>query len=150
MNNLSEKLEKLRRIRLFVLDMDGTITIDNTAIGGAVEFCEAVKNKGASVAYFTNNASKSPSDYVKKLKSIGFPVSRENMITSGDVTINYLNTFHKGEPVYLVGTPELERSFLSAGIKLSDNAGIVVSSFDTTLTFSSNGHSQPDGTPAIC
>ena len=84
MNNLSEKLEKLRRIRLFVLDMDGTITIDNTAIGGAVEFCEAVKNKGASVAYFTNNASKSPSDYVQKLKRIGFPVSRENMITSGD------------------------------------------------------------------
>ena len=55
MNNLSEKLEKLRRIRLFVLDMDGTITIDNTAIGGAVEFCEGVKNKGASVSYFTNN-----------------------------------------------------------------------------------------------
>lgn len=140
MNNLSEKLEKLRRIRLFVLDMDGTITIDNTAIGGAVQFCEAVKNKGASVAYFTNNASKSPSDYVKKLKRIGFPVSRENMITSGDVTINYLNTFHKGEPVYLVGTPELERSFLSAGIKLSDNAEIVVSSFDTTLTYKKLEH----------
>ena len=57
--------------------MDGTITIDNTAIGGAVEFCEAVKNKGASVAYFTNNASKSPSDYVQKLKRIGIEARKD-------------------------------------------------------------------------
>ena len=138
-NNRPEMLERLKKIKLFVLDMDGTIYLDATPLDGAIDFCKALDSRG-KLAYFTNNASKNPEDYVKKLQTIGFPAVRKNVITSGDVTANFLNTAHKGEPVYLVGTPALEESFRKAGIPLSEQAKIVVVSFDTTLTYAKLEH----------
>ncbi len=127
-------MDALKNIKMFVLDMDGTIYLDSTPLPGAIEFCKELDRRGM-LMYFTNNASKDPQDYVDKLNSIGFPCSRHNIMTSGDVTTSYLNTYHKGESVYLVGTPELEKSFRCAGIPLSDDAKIVVVSFDKTLTY---------------
>lgn len=132
-------LERLKKIKLFVLDMDGTIYLDSTPLDGAIDFCKKLDSCG-KLAYFTNNASKNPEDYVTKLNKIGFPAKRKNVITSGDVTADFLNTYHKGEPVYLVGTPALEDSFRKAGIVLSEEAGIVVVSFDLTLTYAKLEH----------
>ena len=132
-------LERLKKIKLFVLDMDGTIYLDSPPLDGAIDFCKKLDERG-KLAYFTNNASKNPEDYVTKLNKIGFPAKRKNVITSGDVTADFLNTYHKGEPVYLVGTPALEDSFREAGIVLSEDAGIVVVSFDLTLTYAKLEH----------
>lgn len=122
-------------IDLFVLDMDGTIYLGDIVLDGAREFCNRILESGRKMIYFTNNASKAPEDYVNKLTRLGFPCERKNVVTSGDVTVAYLNKYHKGESVYLVGTENLERSFRDAGIPLSDDAGIVVVSFDLTLTY---------------
>jgi HAD superfamily hydrolase (TIGR01450 family) len=51
------------------------------------------------------------------------------------VTIAYLNKYHKGENVFLLGTKALEDSFIQGGINLSDDAKIVVVGFDMTLTY---------------
>ena len=48
---------------------------------------------------------------------------------------HHLHTGTEFVAEYLVGTPALEHSFTEAGIELSENANIVVSSFDTTLTY---------------
>lgn len=134
--NTKENLHRLKDTELFVLDMDGTIYLGKKPIVGAIEFCRQIIDTGRKLMYFTNNASKNPDDYVEKLKFLGFPCDRKMIVTSGDVTAAYLNKYYKGKPVYLVGTPALEKSFKEAGITLSDNAGIVVVSFDTTLTYS--------------
>lgn len=63
-------------------------------------------------------------------------ITREQIMTSGDVTIRYLNTHHKGKAVYLVGTPALEASFREGSIPLTkEMPDIVVVGFDTTLTY---------------
>ena len=128
--------QKLKDIELFVLDMDGTIYLGNNVFPEALRFYSEAKAHGKRVIFFTNNASMNPEIYVKKLTGMGFDVCREDVVTSGDVTAAYLNLHHKGEPVYLIGTPALEALFTEAGIPLSENADIVVSSFDTTLTYS--------------
>jgi 4-nitrophenyl phosphatase len=56
-------------------------------------------------------------------------------MTSGDVTIQFLLRHRPGKTVYLVGTPQLEKQFADSGIVLTEDAEIVVSSFDTTLTY---------------
>jgi len=129
-----EKTE-LKRIDLFVLDMDGTIYLGDKILPGAIEFVHTARQMGKKVVFFTNNASKNPMNYVDKLNRMGFGAVREDVVTAGDVTIEYLKRNHSEEPVYLVGTPALEESFINANIKLSENANIVVSSFDTTLTY---------------
>lgn len=132
--------EKISNIDLFVLDMDGTIYLGDIVLEGAVDFCKRIVESGRKLIYFTNNASKAPEDYVNKLTRLGYPCERSNVVTSGDVTIAYLNKYHKGESVYLVGTQNLEKSFTDAGIPLSRDAGIVVVSFDLTLTYEKLEH----------
>lgn len=127
----------LRQKKLFILDMDGTIYLDSTPIPGAVEFVKYCKSHGIRIIYFTNNASKSITMYYEKLRRIGFPADDGDIYSSADVTIDFLKRNHPGASVYLVGTPPLEKSFAESGIDLTDgsHADIVVSSFDTTLTY---------------
>ena len=127
----------LKSKKLFVLDMDGTIYLDETPIDGAREFISTARKNGRRVVYFTNNASKNIAMYYEKLHRLGFEADDGDVVSSADVTIDFLKRNHPGKSVYLVGTPALETSFHEAGIKLTDGscADIVVSSFDTTLTY---------------
>lgn len=125
----------LKNIELFVLDMDGTIYLGDRILPNAIEFVKTARETGRKVVFFTNNASKNPNNYVDKLNRMGFGATRSDVVTAGDVTIEYLKRNRSGESVYLVGTPALEQSFIEAGIALSKDANIVVSSFDTTLTY---------------
>ena len=133
-------------IELFVLDMDGTFYLGDRLLEGANEFLDSVEEAGKRYIFFTNNSSKSPQDYIEKLSNMNRHIDRGQIMTSGDVTIQYLNTEQIGKSVYLVGTSALEQSFLEGGIRLFDannvvmNDGqdvpdIVVIGFDLSLTY---------------
>ena len=126
----------LAKTKLFVLDMDGTFYLGNQILPGAAEFLKAVKAAGKDYLFFTNNSSRSPRDYMAKLAGMGCPITREQIMTSGDVTIRYLQTHYPDKTVYLVGTPPLVESFAEAGIRLvNEKPDLVVIGFDTTLTY---------------
>ena len=128
--------ELLHQTELFVLDMDGTFYLGDKVLPGAPEFLQAVKSTGKRFLFFTNNSSRSPELYLEKLARMGCPITREELMTSGDVTIRYLKSRCPGKTVYLVGTPPLVESFRAAGIPLTDGKpDIVVVAFDTTLTY---------------
>lgn len=135
----------LSKIELFVLDLDGTFYLGDNPIDGASEFVNYVREKGRRVLFFTNNSSRSPEIYMKKISSMGVRCNRDDIMTSGDVTIEYLKANYPDKSVYLVGTPALESSFAAAGIGLfrpedmreygGKRPDIVVVGFDTTLTY---------------
>ena len=133
---MDKRLELLQNTELFVLDMDGTFYLGEGILPGALDFLEAVKEAGKDYLFFTNNSSKAPEDYIRKLAGMDCRITRDKIMTSGDVTIRYLNTHHAGKTVYLVGTPALEKSFREGGVPLTtDMPDIVVVGFDTTLTY---------------
>ena len=70
---------------------------------------------------------------------MGCNIEEKDILTSGDVTVRYLNTYHRGASVYLLGTPPLEKSFAEGGIRLVNGTDevpqIVVLAFDMTLTY---------------
>ena len=125
----------LKDKKLFIFDMDGTIYLGNRVFPFAVEFIKKLRADGKKVLFFTNNASKNPEVYLDRLTKMGFEPSREEIMTAGDVTVRFLLTERPGKKVFLLGTPMLAESFEKAGITLSDEADIVVTSFDTTLTY---------------
>ena len=129
--------ELLKNKKMFIFDMDGTIYLGGKVFPAAVRFITRLRESGRRILFFTNNASHDPVFYIDKLTRLGFSPAREELMTSGDVTIGFLKSQRPGKSVYLVGTPELERQFVSSGITLSDgeSADIVVTSFDTTLTY---------------
>ena len=133
---MTDKMELLKRTKLFVLDMDGTFYLGNQILPGAADFLKAVEKAGKQYLFFTNNSSRSPRDYMAKLEKMGCPITRDQIMTSGDVTIRYLQTHYPDKTVYLVGTPPLVESFQEAGIPLvNEKPDIVVIGFDTTLTY---------------
>lgn len=130
-----DSVERLKSAKLFVCDMDGTVYLGEKPIEGAVEFVRFIKSTNKEFLFFTNNASRPKERYLEKLARLGFEQCR--LMTSGDVTANYLNTYYKGKSVYLLGTEALRRSMAEAGINLveSAEAEVMVSSFDTELTY---------------
>ena len=133
----------LDEISLFVLDMDGTFYLGEKLIDGAVSFLDRAREAGRKVMFFTNNASTTSERYVEKLKRLGVDVKALDIpvMTSGDVMISFLNTYHAGKSVYVLGTKALTGSFKEAGIdvrEMTDDPGeidIVVVSFDMELTY---------------
>ncbi|MBE6622320.1 MAG: HAD-IIA family hydrolase [Ruminococcaceae bacterium] len=125
----------LQSKKLFVFDMDGTIYLGGKVFPFAVTFINRLRENGYRVLFFTNNASHHPDFYYDKLTSMGFSPKREEILTAGDVTIAFLKRHRTGKPCYLVGTPELTEQFEKEGVSLCEDAPIVVTSFDTTLTY---------------
>ncbi len=133
MSGLAKMMEE---IDLFVLDMDGTFYIGDVMIDGALDFIRICRKKGKSFLFFTNNSSQSPENYLKKLSAMGCSIPRDQIVTSGDVAIEYLNRRYPGKTVFLMGTEPLEESMRAAGIALTNqNAEIVLTAFDKTLTY---------------
>ncbi len=142
--NHAEIREILMKKKLFVFDMDGTIYLGGIPFDYAVRFINKLRAAGKRVLFFTNNASHSPKYYKKKLLLLGFEPAFEEICTSGNVTAAFLTTERVGKLVYLLGTPELHDQFAAAGVELvcdrnghpdGRKADIVVTSFDTTLTY---------------
>ena len=66
--------------RCIVLDMDGTIYMGDKPIEGAVAF---VQRHWEDVDFFflSNNTSKAPETYIKKLNGMGIPARREQLLS---------------------------------------------------------------------
>lgn len=127
---------KLTGCELFIFDMDGTIYLGDEVFEGAIELMEDLPRLGKRYIYLTNNSSRAGSDYITRLRRLGFPCEKENIFTSGMATGLYLNEKHPGEPVYLVGTAAFRRELESYGINLQDeDVKVVVAGFDTELVY---------------
>ncbi len=126
----------LDKVKLFVLDMDGTFYLGDRRIDGALDFIHKVKETGRDFIFFTNNSSKNGSMYIEKLTAMDCPITKDQIMTSGDVTAAYLKSKYPGKKVYLVGTPALEAVFREEGICLTEEKPeVVVIGFDMTLTY---------------
>ena len=97
-------MSKLNEKKLFLLDMDGTIYLDNDLFDGTLNFLDAVRRKGGKYLFVTNNSSKSVNAYVEKLNKLGISSNTDDFLTSVDATIDYLKTNYHGIKFYSFGT----------------------------------------------
>ena len=139
MEHINPSMDILKHKKLYVFDMDGTIYLGKQVFDFAIDFIKHLRKNGKRILFFTNNASKSTPFYVEKLTRLGFEPTEEEIMSSADVTVAYLNTYYKDQLVYLIGTEQLASQFTSGGIRLAtgqeDKVDVVVSSFDTELTY---------------
>ncbi len=132
-------MNNLKKVKVFLLDMDGTIYLGDELIEGATDFLKKLKAQGKRYIFFTNNSSKNKDSYVEKLNKLGINASREEVFTSGEATTMYLSKIKPNAKIYLLGTPALEEEFQRAGFLLErerhKDIDYVVLGFDTTLTY---------------
>lgn len=132
MGNLKDK-------RLFLLDMDGTIYLDEDLFDGTVDFLNYVKEIGGRYLFLTNNSSRGADAYVQKMARLGIKATKEDFLTSTDATVLYLKNNHPGAFCYAFGTKTFKDQLREEGIritdKLEDGIDILLCGFDTELTF---------------
>ena len=134
---MQSKETALKNVKLFVLDMDGTVYLGNNLIDGSLDFIRDVDaDPNRDFIFFTNNASRVPKVYVDKLADMGLTVTEDKIVTAGDVCAEFLEKTYPGAKIYLNGTPLLEDNWRERGLNLvDDNPDVAVQSFDTTLTY---------------
>ena len=126
----------LQDVKLFLLDMDGTVYLGNTPIAGALEGVERLRASGKKICFVTNNSSRNKQEYIKKLANMGFQISEDEIFSSSDATIRYLKKHYPQRKTLLIGTKGLEAEFVEQGICLTDeNCDVAVLGYDTTLTY---------------
>lgn len=132
------KENQLEKIKLYLLDMDGTLCIGNHLFDFAIELLDTLKNSGRKYLFMTNNSSKSVDDYVKKFENFGIPAEREDFITSAQATAYYIKEHHPNLKLYVCGTESLKRELQSEGFFITEDLGeveCIVVGFDTELSF---------------
>ncbi|MFH0899153.1 MAG: HAD-IIA family hydrolase [Pseudomonadota bacterium] len=134
-------LERLRAARAFILDMDGTLYVDEQPLPGAQKLLGELAARGIPHLFLTNNSSRRASEYQARLERMQIPAKREQVLTSGDATISHLLEETPYRSAYLLGTPALEEEFRQAGIALDrPDPECVVVGFDQTLTYAKLRH----------
>ena len=128
----------LKNKKLFLLDMDGTIYLDNELFDGTKEFVEYIKNIGGRYIFLTNNSSKSVDKYIEKLASLGIQSTDEDFLTSTNATMLYLAE-KKYQKIYALGTASFKEQLHQAGLpitdKLENDIDCLCMGFDTELSF---------------
>ncbi len=128
----------LKDVKLFLLDMDGTIYLDNSLFDGVLDFLQYVKNIGGRYMFLTNNSSKSVDKYVEKLASLGINSTSDDFFTSVDATVIYLKN-RSYNKIYALGTESFKSQLRQNGLTITDviEEGIdcLCMGFDTELTF---------------
>lgn len=133
-------MNKLKGIKLYLLDMDGTIYLDNDLFDGTIDFLDYVKSIGGKYMFVTNNSSKSVDKYIEKLSSLGIEAAEDDFLTSTNATIKHLK--EKGyKKIYALGTKSFRQQLEKSGLNITtnrddENIDCLCMGFDTELTFS--------------
>lgn len=137
----------LKEKKLFLLDMDGTIYLDDSLFDGTMEFLNQVKTNGGRYLFLTNNSSRGVEAYVEKLRRLGIPAEKEDFLTSVDATIAFLKKRYGGngteswqqKKIYLMGTASFRQQMDAEGFRLTEtpdeDTDILLMGFDRELTY---------------
>lgn len=129
-------MSSLADIRLFLLDMDGTVYLGSRLLPGSLDFLSYLRETGRDHLFLTNNSSRNATYYAEKLTRLGWPAQPAEVLTSGEATALYLGGLKPAARIYLLGTPDLEQEFAAHGFVLTDEQpDYVVLGFDMTLTY---------------
>jgi 4-nitrophenyl phosphatase len=138
-----------------VLDVDGTVLRGERALAGAVETVEHAREAGLEVLFVTNNPTRRPTAYARRLRSAGVPASAPEVVTAGSVTADYLVDEHPGETAYVVGEAGLLDQLDERSVPTTTDpeaADVVVGSIDRAFDYdrlAAAARALDGGTPLV-
>ena len=132
----------IREKKSFVCDLDGTLFMGPNPIRSAVDFViENTKSGRFKFFYLTNNTSKCPEEYMKKIAGAAIPVTAEQILTPLITLEAYIR--EKGyKSVYLLAsekvTAHLTNRLADIGVRFEYNPEeneLIALTYDKELTY---------------
>ena len=114
-------------IKALLLDMDGVLWRDSQAIGDLPSILNKAEQKGLNLAYVTNNATRTISQYLSKFKSFGVEVGQDQIYTSAITSAEYLSHEHpQGGNLFMIGEDGLEAALKEKGFTFGEEDCLAV------------------------
>ena len=119
-----------------ILDLDGTVYIDDQIINNSDAEIRRLAKAGKSIYYLTNNDSKNTDHYVSKLSKLNLPVNENSIISPIHVIIDWIKK-NNIKNIFILGVKEMvdEIEKKTEVNNTSDNPDLVIVAFDKELTY---------------
>ena len=127
--------KNIKNTRAILLDLDGTVYLDDQLIGDVKNTLNYLREKGIRLVYLTNNSSKTDDEYILKLKNMGIYDDKDMFYSSLDASIDYLKKYYPGKSVYPLSTSNVRKYLEKSGLTLNDCGDIALLTFDRELTY---------------
>lgn len=136
---------------LFIFDMDGVLYRTSEPITSGIACVKKLQDLGKSVVFLTNNSTKTPENFAKKLNNMGLQVESNSIYTSATITAMQLAPQYQGGRVYVIGEHGLYQALKDQGFTILNEtypkintltslpedleAELVVVGWDTQVTY---------------
>lgn len=107
--------QRLRMVRGFAFDLDGTIWAGPRLLPGAVELVEAIRAAGLKVVFASNGSRHGPEQIGAKLRGLGIAADLSEIVTAFHIAGEEIRRRSGPLRVLVVGTDELAASLVKAG-----------------------------------
>ena len=117
----------------YVFDLDGTIYLGSDLLPGAARLVRALRDMGRKVVFVSNNPTRDPDEYAKKLSDLGVPTPPSEVINTVVTTTDWLAVNAPEATVFPVSEEPLKRALRGRGIRISEDPAeidIVIASYD--------------------
>lgn len=129
-------------IKALILDMDGVVWKGDAPIGDLPAIFKRIRERGLKFVFATNNGTKTPEEYQKKLAELGVEVDASQVVTSAlGVAFMLAQKFPKGTKIFVIGEEGIraalqEQSFEVLPAESAAEAQVFVMGIDRSINFS--------------
>ncbi|HPZ49782.1 MAG TPA: HAD-IIA family hydrolase [Propionibacteriaceae bacterium] len=117
----------------YVFDLDGTIYLGDDLLPGAARLVGELRRRGLPVRFLSNNPTKDPQQYQRKLEGLGLPTPLADIANTVVTTTQWLLEHHPDAVLFPIAEEPLVRALRAAGFEISDDPkriDVVIASYD--------------------
>jgi HAD superfamily hydrolase (TIGR01450 family) len=107
-----------RRYDHFLIDLDGCLWIGDEPTERAPEALAALREAAKGIVFMTNDARRTPEEFVRKLWRLGFQASLAEVVTAGAAVQFSLAGRHDGGAAFVIGSRALVEHVADAGLRI--------------------------------
>ena len=122
----------------YAFDLDGTLYVDDVLLPSAAETISRIRSGGGRVAFVTNKPLETAAEYAAKLTRLGVPATRDEVVTSIDALVLYMQGRHPGARVMAISEAAVHEALTAAGFQITDDPAatdVVAVAFDRTFDY---------------
>jgi NagD protein len=113
-------MNKVRRAKHYLIDMDGVIYRGRNMIPGADRFVKRLEALGRKFLFLTNSSDSTPVDLQERLSAMGIEVDVESFYTSALATAAFLHAQKPGGKAFIIGERGLKGALSEVGYTITD------------------------------
>lgn len=123
-------------VKGLIVDLDGSVYVGDKSVEGVPEALEKLRHKGIKILFLTNNATKTPQEYLQNLEGMGIGVALHEILTSSVIAASYIRRVYGPSKVYAIGTKALIEVLRSYGHEVvASNSSVVVAGLDFDFNY---------------